>query len=37
MGENSGGPGNALGFKFYGMEPVVTLLASKSSRKCIFA
>ena len=35
LGENAGGPGNALGFRYYGLEPVVTVLASKTSRKLI--
>ena len=34
LGENAGGPGNALGFRFYGLEPVITVLASKTSREC---
>ena len=32
LGMNAGGQGAALGFQFYG-GPVVTLLASKTSRK----
>lgn len=32
LGMNAGGQGAALGFQFYG-GPVITLLASKTSRK----
>ncbi|XP_013408659.2 protein PTHB1-like, partial [Lingula anatina] len=32
LGENAGGPGNALGFQFYG-GVVVTMLASKTSQR----
>ena len=35
LGENAGGPGSALGFQYYG-GPVVTVLASKTSRKLCF-
>ena len=33
LGENAGGAGNALGFRYYGLAPVTTVLASKTSRK----
>ena len=33
LGDNAGGAGNALGFKYFGMEPVITLLASKTSQR----
>ena len=35
LGENAGGPGSALGFQYYG-GPIVTVLASKTSRKCFY-
>lgn len=33
LGENAGGQGAALGFQYYGNGPIVTVLASKTSRK----
>ena len=33
LGENAHGPGAALGFQFYGMGTIVTVLASKTSRE----
>ena len=32
LGENAGGPGNALGFQIFG-GPILTVLASKTSRE----
>ncbi|KAK2178858.1 hypothetical protein NP493_524g01017 [Ridgeia piscesae] len=33
LGENAGGAGNALGFRYYGLAPVITVLASKTSQR----
>jgi hypothetical protein len=33
LGENAGGQGAALGFQYYGNGPIVSVLASKTSRK----
>ncbi|KAK3082884.1 hypothetical protein FSP39_007920 [Pinctada imbricata] len=33
LGENAHGPGAALGFQFYGMGSIVTVLASKTSQR----
>ena len=35
LGMNAGGQGAALGFQFFG-GPVITLLASKTSRRCYY-
>ena len=35
LGMNAGGQGAALGFQFFG-GPVITLLASKTSRTCYY-
>ncbi|ELT91668.1 hypothetical protein CAPTEDRAFT_90837, partial [Capitella teleta] len=33
LGESAGGPGNALGFCVYGLDSVITMLASKTSQR----
>jgi len=33
-GVDSDTSANVVGFKYYGLSPVISLLASKSSRKC---